>query len=111
LADPENAQIGNRKGGPMSIQPSAMDSAAPNTCPRWCVTHHGIQLGEEDWIHTSEPVPVAEGLVARLCMSIDPDTGIQDGPHVLIGTSECTLSETAVLGGSLLALVDDAQDA
>lgn len=76
----------------------------PNTCPRWCVTHHGVHLGEEDWIHTSEPVMIADGTVARLCMSIDPDTGAKDGPYVLIGNSELTLTETAELGGSLLAL-------
>jgi hypothetical protein len=76
----------------------------PNTCPRWCVTHHGVHLGEEDWIHTSEPVMIADGTVARLCMSIDPGTGANDGPYVLIGDSELTLTEAAELGSSLLAL-------
>lgn len=82
----------------------------PHTCPHWCVSHHDVHQGEEDWIHTSEPVPVADGLMARLCMSIDPDSGATDGPYVLIGTSEYTLAETVVLGGSLLALADEAKD-
>ena len=79
-------------------------AAVTNTCPRWCVTRHGVHLGEEDWLHTSEPVMIADGLVARLCMSLHPDTGAKDGPYVLIGDSELTLAETTVLGGSLLAL-------
>lgn len=79
-------------------------SVVPKTCPRWCVTHHGMHLGEEDWIHTGEPVVVADGTVARLCMSIDPVTGAEDGPYVLIGDSELTLAETAELGGLLVAL-------
>jgi hypothetical protein len=91
-------------------EPQRMATSVANDCPRWCVTHHGVHLGEEDWIHTSAPVPVADGLMARLCMSLDPDTGVEDGPYVLIGTSEYTLSETAVLGGSLLSLADEAQD-
>lgn len=84
--------------------PQGVYSVVPNTCPRWCVTHHGVHPGEEDWIHTSEPVMIADGTVARLCMSIDPDTGAKDGPYVLIGDSELTLTETAELGSSLLAL-------
>ena len=93
----------------MSFQPSFVGphpvySVVANSCPHWCVTHHGVHLGEEDWIHTSEPVMIADGTVARLCMSIDPDTGAKDGPYVLIGNSELTLTETAELGSSLLAL-------
>jgi hypothetical protein len=75
-----------------------------SSCPRWCVTQHGVQLGEEDWIHTSAPVPVAEGLVARMCTSVDPGTGAVDGPFVLIGTSEYTVAEARELGRSLLSL-------
>ena len=89
--------------------PEDISTAIPNICPRWCVTHHGVHFGEEDWIHTSEPVPVAEGLLARLCMSIDSDTGIQDGPYILVGNSELTADETKELGESLIRLAS-AQD-
>ena len=76
------------------------------SCPCWCVTHHAAHAGEEDWLHTGEPILVADGMSARLCMSIDPDTGEQDGPYVLIGTTELTLAETAGLAASLLDLAD-----
>ena len=83
--------------------PRATATSAPRTCPRWCVSAHGVLDGEEDWLHTSAPVMVA-GLVARTCMSIDPDTRVQDGPYVLMGGSELTLAETRPLGESLVAL-------
>jgi hypothetical protein len=63
-----------------------------------------VQGGEEDWVHTGEAVPVVDGLLARLCMSVDPVTGVRDGPYVVIGSSELTLAETTSLGASLLAL-------
>jgi hypothetical protein len=72
------------------------------------VTQHGAQLGEEDWVHSSVPVQVAERLVARLCMSVDPDTGVEDGPYVLVGTTELTVEQARELGRSLLALATDA---
>lgn len=90
----------------MSAQAS-VDHRHPVTsspCPRWCVTQHGVHLGEEDWIHSSAPVPVDEELVARLCMSVDPNTGAEDGPFVLIGTSEYTVAEARALGRSLMTL-------
>ena len=76
------------------------------SCPRWCVTHHAAHAGEEDWLHTGEPLLVADGMSARRCMSIHPDTGEEDGPYVLIGTTELTLAETARLGASLLELAN-----
>ena len=82
------------------------DARAANPCPRWCVTEHGVHLGEEDWIHTSAPVPVADGLVARLCLSVDPDTGDEDGPYVLIGTTEYTVTEARSLADSLATLTN-----
>lgn len=89
--------------------PEDVSTASLNGCPRWCITRHGVQLGEEDWIHNSEPVPVADGLVARLCMSIDPDTGIEDGPYVLVGSSELTANEARQLGESLIRLATAGQ--
>lgn len=72
--------------------------------PPWCVTTHGVQHGEEDWIHCSPPVIVADGLLARTCISIDPETGVTDGPYVLIGGSELTTDETRAVGESLIRL-------
>ena len=74
-------------------------------CPSWCVTGHRAELGEEDWLHCSEPMPFVDGLAARLVMSIDPDTGHVDGPHVLIGTSEYSFTEAIDLAEGLLRLV------
>lgn len=79
--------------------------SSPRGCPGWCVSRHTVHAAEEDWIHTGAPVAVADGLMARLCMSIHPATGDEDGPYVLIGTTELTLDETAVLGASLIDLV------
>ena len=83
---------------------SASSSAARASCPPWCVSRHGIHLGEEDWVHVGEPLPVAEGVSAQLCMSIDPVTGAEDGPYVVIAGTEYTLPAAAALGGSLMAL-------
>jgi hypothetical protein len=87
-------------------EPEGTAATVANTCPRWCVTEHGVQLGEEDWIHTSPAVMVADGLMARMCVSIDPDTGIEDGPYVLIGGSELTADETKAVGESLIRLAN-----
>lgn len=74
-----------------------------SSCPSWCVAEHGVQGGEEDWLHLSSPVPVTEGVGARLCMSTDPVSGSSDGPFVLIGSNEYTLEEAESLG---LAITD-----
>ncbi|MFI7483508.1 DUF6907 domain-containing protein [Kocuria sp. M1R5S2] len=73
-------------------------------CPPWCVTGHGVHLGEEDWVHVGEPLTVAPGVVARLGMSVDPGTGAVDGPYVLVGGTECTLAQAAALGAALVEL-------
>ena len=73
-------------------------------CPSWCVAGHGVHLGEEDWVHLGEPLPMTDGVSAQLCMSIDPVTGTQDGPYVLIGGTEYTLAAAASLASSLMSL-------
>lgn len=73
-------------------------------CPCWCVAEHGINVGEEDWLHEGEPLTVRTGVLARLCMSVDPRTGAVDGPYVLVGSIEYTLPEAATLGGSLIGM-------
>lgn len=88
-----------------SAEPGGTTAGVANTCPRWCFTDHGVHLGEEDWIHTSQPVRLADDRVARMCMSIDPDTGIEDGPYVLIGDTELTVDQAKAVGESLLRLV------
>ncbi len=85
-------------------EPAGNAAAVQNTCPRWCFTDHGVHQGEEDWIHTSHPVRLADDRVARMCMSIDPDTGIKDGPYVLIGDAEMTVHQAKAIGESLIRL-------
>ena len=75
------------------------------TCPSWCTVAHGVNLGEEDWLHLSEPVRIASAVSAQLCMSIDPLTHVQDGPFLLIGATEYTLSQAEALCSSLAALI------
>ncbi|CAA9291997.1 MAG: hypothetical protein AVDCRST_MAG61-222 [uncultured Friedmanniella sp.] len=80
-------------------------SASRSLCPPWCVTGHRADLGEEDWLHSSEPVSFVGDLPARLVMSIDPGTGEVDGPYVFIGAREYSLAEATALAQSLLSLV------
>jgi hypothetical protein len=54
------------------------------------VAPHGLHRGEEDWVHTSEPLPLADRVLARLAMTVHPTTREQDGPYVLIGSTELT---------------------
>ena len=65
---------------------------------------HGISEGEEDWVHVSEPLVVADEVAARLCMSVDPETDTEDGPYVVVGSREYSLAEAQRLGESLIRL-------
>lgn len=78
-------------------------SRAPG-CPRWCVTGHDPARGEDDWLHQSEPLSLADGVVAVLCLSVDPRTGERDGPWVVIGDRQYTPGEAERLGLDLSAL-------
>lgn len=81
-----------------------MESASRRWCPPWCVTRHGVAHGEEDWVHVGEPLPLAGGVVAQLCMSVEPASGAVNGPYVVIDSSEFTLAEAESLGVALTAL-------
>jgi hypothetical protein len=67
-------------------------------CPSWCVTHHGVHPGEDDWVHVGEPLRLRSGTVAQVCTTIHPVTGAQDGPIVLIDGEEHTLEAAAARG-------------
>jgi hypothetical protein len=73
-------------------------------CPRWCVTAHDPALGEDDWVHASEPVMLTAGVPARLCMTIDPVTAMEDGPYVLIGDAQYTPVQAEQVATELMAL-------
>lgn len=77
-------------------------------CPPWCVTAHDPVRGEEDWVHLSEPLVLAGDVAARLCMSIDPETGDRDGPYVLVGDEQLTVEEAGHLGTELVAMATTA---
>lgn len=97
--------------GTGSERPGDHGHSAGRACPGWCVARHGAHLGEEDWLHVGEPLVVAEGgVTAQLCLSVDPDSGEQDGPYVLIGTSEYTPAEAADLGRALTELAASADE-
>ena len=76
----------------------------PRTCPPWCVVAHEPGRGEEDWLHESEPVPVADGVSARTCVSVDPSTGERDGPYVIVGDDQLTPHEARRLGEEIRLL-------
>jgi len=81
--------------------------ARPVTCPDWCARVHGEYPGEDDSLHVSGHLMVRRTLL-RLCMTVDPGTGAQDGPYVLVGSEEYTLHEADVLIAALTQLVDQA---
>ncbi len=81
-------------------RPPATDPA----CPDWCVTDHEACDGEENWIHQSAPIFVTPDITARLCMSVDPDTGAVDGPQVLIGDIEYSPDAALQLAAALMQL-------
>ncbi len=83
---------------------SVSGTQARATCPPWCATGHGVHSGEEDWVHLGEPVPLTAGVSAQLCMTIDPLATIEDGPYVVVGSSEYTLPEAEALGAKLMAM-------
>ena len=89
-----------------SIAGAAATAARP--CPHWCVTRHGVHLGEENWIHASEPLPVADGVRSQIVMSLDPDTGTADGPYIVVGEQEYPLTEARLLGSAFIAAADAA---
>jgi hypothetical protein len=80
----------------------------PAACPSWCVLGHGVHLGEEDQVHVSAQLCVRNTLI-RLCTSIDPGTGLQDGPYVMMGSNEYTLGEVDALVEALTALAGEAR--
>ncbi|MFL6063302.1 MAG: hypothetical protein ACJ72G_01365 [Friedmanniella sp.] len=90
--------------GPIEVQSAPGLRASRSSCPAWCSTPHGVSLGEDDWLHVGEPLAIAHDARAQLCMSVDPVTGSQDGPYVLIGSVEYTLAEAQALGTALIAL-------
>lgn len=73
-------------------------------CPPWCVVGHDPTRGEDDWLHQSEPIFLADGVTARTCMSVDPATGERDGPYVIVGDEQLTPVEAQQLGVELTAL-------
>jgi hypothetical protein len=81
-------------------------SARAMTCPAWCARRHGERPGEDDQVHVSGQLMVRR-TVLRLCTTIDPETGAQDGPYVLVGADEYTLHEADVLIAALTQLVDE----
>ncbi|WP_411720417.1 DUF6907 domain-containing protein [Mycetocola sp.] len=90
---------------------SRFDRAAPATdahkrpdCPCWCITKHDTARGEDDWVHEGVPLDVEDGILARLCMSVDPGTGAVDGPYVVVGARELTVAEAEALGVSFIGL-------
>lgn len=79
--------------------------AAGWRCPVWCALRHGDYTGEEDLVHISEATFLGNTSV-RLCMTMDHETGKQDGPYVLLGGDEYSLHEAAALVDVLRVLLD-----
>ena len=81
-----------------------IERTARDTCPGWCAISHGVHMGEEDWLHRSNPISLDDGTFANLCMSINPATGAQDGPFIVIGATEYSLEQAEHIGAALMAM-------
>jgi hypothetical protein len=82
----------------------AVKAPGSTTCPPWCVTAHDPARGEDDWLHASEPLVLTGGVAARLCTSIEPRTGEEDGPYVLVGDDQFMPVQAQRLGIQLSEL-------
>lgn len=91
-------------GSDREVKRSFPDTMSRSWCPPWCVTHHAVAHGEDDWVHVGEPLVLSAGVFALLCMSVEPESGAVNGPYVVIGSSEFSLKEAESLGASLTAL-------
>lgn len=87
---------------------SQQTTGRPPTCPPWCTLGHGVHLGEEDLVHISRQHCVRNTLL-RICCTLDPETGEQDGPYLLLGAQEFSLEEVDVLVGALTDLAEQAR--
>ena len=88
-----NAATGRRSKAPAGVPVSS--------CPPWCVRGHGEHEGEEDWVHTSELLSIADGVDAHGCMSVDPGTGAVEGPFVMVDWRQYTPEQAEALARSL----------
>jgi hypothetical protein len=84
--------------------------AERRSCPSWCTAEHGVFLGEEDHLHTGPDVPLTDTITARLCATIDPDSGETDGPYVIVDSLALTVERTLDIGHTLITLADTALD-
>ena len=81
------------------------DVRTPDSCPDWCVIRHGVARGTEAQVHIGGALLVRR-TVLRLCTTVDGSAGTEDGPFVLLGSSEFTLHEAEALIAALTQLVD-----
>ena len=96
---------------PASSQRShAERSLSRPECPTWCVTAHLSIDDEESWIHVSEPLALTIDVTARLVTSIEPDTGLCDGPYLMVGDTEYALDRAAALAEALAGLVRNGRE-
>jgi hypothetical protein len=83
---------------------TAIGTPPLDSCPGWCVVAHDPEGGEEDAVHVGAPLAISDEVLARACMSVDPSSGVCDGPYVVVGWTELSLEEAETLGASLIAL-------
>jgi hypothetical protein len=91
---------------------TSSDQTHGQLCPGWCINEHGHYTGEDDYLHAGAQVVLTGDVTARLCASVDPDSGETDGPYVLIDgyDYELTLDVTRTIGLAFLSLVADGAD-
>jgi hypothetical protein len=76
------------------------------SCPAWCARRHGEHVGEDDGVHVSGALQVRRTIL-RLVATVDQESGVQEGPFILVGPDEYTLHEADVLIAALTQLVDE----
>jgi hypothetical protein len=67
----------------------------------------------DDHFHLGAPLYLTNKVIARLCATIDPQTGASEGTYVILSTDdsddEWTLDRTRSIGQSIIALADATQ--
>jgi hypothetical protein len=64
---------------------------------------------KNDHLHAGAPLYLTERVIARLCATVDPETGAVDGPYVVVDSDEWTLDHTRDVGRAVIALVESAE--
>jgi hypothetical protein len=90
------------------------DRLHPDTvCPGWCIADHSLFEGEDAHVHLGVNEHLTDQISMRLVASHHPDTGVMDGPYLLIDAPHLGLDSHELhpdqarnIGTALIELAD-----